>query len=188
MESLPPHLLSQFGPVMSTHQGMLYAAPPGQVPTSSSSERAGARTTSPMPPRDATPPRAAEERAASVGSTWPPQHHLQQPRGGHPQHSPGGPPSRPGEHPRHPTPPPRAGVIHRNIMPGTVIIEPRTSEAAHLSSSRFATLVDVAANQQHMSVPGKDRHPQLSPAARGDMSKDGRSDQMSKVRCSLASR
>ena len=181
----PPHSLQQFGPLASTHQGILYAPPPGQVPVSTSSERSGARTTSPMPPRDTTPPRAAEERSSSVGSPWPSQHHMQ-PRPGHPQHSPGGAPypggSRPGEHPRHPTPPPgRDGVIRRSITQGTVIMEPRVSDPSHLSNSPFATLVDVAAKQQHVSVPGKDRLPQLSPAPRGEAPKGSRSEQMSKV-------
>lgn len=176
--TLPPAILQQYGPLSSTPQGILYAPPPGQVPASAQNERgSGARTTSPMPPRDATPPRA-EERAASVGSPWPPQHHIQG-RPGHPQHSPGGVPgpggSRPGEHPRH-TPPPRGGVIHRSITQGTVIMEPRVSEA-----SPFATLVDVAVSQQHVSVPSKDRVPQLSPAPRGEPPKDSRSEQMSKV-------
>ena len=175
-----PHSLQGYGPLSSTHQGILYAPPPGQVPTSTPSERSGARTTSPMPPRDTTPPRAAEERSSSVGSPWPPQHHMH-PRPGHPQHSPGGMHgSRPGEHPRHPTPPP-GGVIRRSITQGSVIMEPRVNEPGHLNNSPFATLVDVAAKQQHVSVPGKDRHPQLSPAPRGEPPKDGRQEQMSKV-------
>ena len=176
--TLPPHILQQY-PLSSTHQGILYAPAPGQVSAAAASERgSGARTTSPMPPRDTTPPRASEERSSSVGSPWPPQHHMQ-PRPGHSQHSPGG--SRPSEHSRHPTPPPRVPVIHRSITQGTVIMEPRVSEPSHLGNSSFKTLVDVAAKQQHVSVPGKERIPQLSPAPRSEPPKESRAEQMSKV-------
>lgn len=182
---MPPHVIPPFGAV-STPQGILYVPPPGQVPTTQSSERAsGARTTSPMPPRDSTPPRASEERSASVGSAWPP-HHLSQ-RAAHPQHSPVGVPpnSRPTDYPQHPTPPPRSGVIHRSITQGTVIMEHRTSEASHVNT-RFDALVNVAANAQHVSVPGKDRHHQLSPGLSAEQQKD-RAEHMAKVSCLFSS-
>ena len=39
------------------------------------------------------------------------------------------------------------------LTQGTVIMEPRVSEPSHPSNNSFATLVDVAAKQQHVSVP-----------------------------------
>ncbi len=179
--TVPPHMLQHYGAV-PTPQGLLYVPRPGQVASTESSDREP--RTSPMPPRDATPPRA-EERASSAG--WPPHG---QPRTAHPQHSPGGAPSqRPGE------PVTRGGVIQRSITSGTVIMEPRPAESGskyppsssapgHVNGSPFDTLVHVAANAAHVSVPGKDaRHPQLSPAPRGEPPKDLRaSDPVSKVK------
>ena len=150
---------------------------PGQVP--SSQDRVGGRTSSPMPPRDATPPRS--DGTPGLPPSWSQGHPGV--RGPVPsQGSPGGggalpgQPMAPDDH-RHPTPPPPRQNVIRSITHGTAgsmimdqRISPRpTSQGnTHLNgSSPFATLVNVAVNAPSLAVPPKDRH-QLSPVGLRD--------------------
>lgn len=144
---------------------------PGQVPVSSSQDRVGGRTSSPMPARTGTPP-----RTDNAGSPWAQGH-----PGGRPQPpsqvSPGGQGPNTGDH-RLPTPPPPRQNVIRSITCGTAHVMDRmpsphtSSQNTHLcSNSRLATLVEVATNAPSLAVPPKDRH-QLSPGQRDHQTKE----------------
>ena len=170
----PPHVgLGHFG-ALYIHPG----AVPTSVASSSSQDRVRGQTASPMPSRDATPPRIDNSAATAA---WLQAHSGVRPSAPS-QHSPGGQvSSHQSDHP-HQTPPPRGNVIQRSITHGTVIIEPALASprgpeggstghyppgpqsSPHLNgNSSLTTLVDVAVNAG--PLPTKDRH-QMSPAMR----------------------